>query len=262
MNASLLSRIRAAIRPELETDTDTGTLDTDERASVLGLFEVLTADRTFPADRCLAHVDTQTSSRPGFLKAYRDGLALLDAAARKHFSGGCFRELEHQQRRRVLRKLLKRYPHPVNAPRWRRTLRVTGSHLDQMFTRDDTKRFRDFVVRDLLHFYYQGAEGWGTVGYDEFPGHVRHDREPCEVVKLIEDRGRLLLEMSDATIEELDPSGLLADEDLMLTVAVKSGRQRAAFSRSAYYAFVEYIDMDGSRFVLRLGEEEFEIPCE
>ena len=47
----------------------------------------------------------------------------------------------------------------------------------------------------------------------------------------------------------------------MLTTAVKSGRQRASFARSAYYQLVERVDMEDERFVLRMGDEEFEIPC-
>lgn len=99
-------------------------------------------------------------------------------------------------------------------------------------------------MRDLMGFYFQGAEGWAIVGYDEFPGHVRHDQEPCEVIKIIDDEdGRVLLELSDATIEELDPSGLVADKEFVLTAAVKSGRLRAGFARSAYYQLAERIDM-------------------
>ena len=113
-----------------------------------------------------------------------------------------------------------------------------------------------------MGFYFQRAEGWAIAGYDEYPGHVRHDDEECEVVKIIDDEdGRVLLELSDATIEELEPAGLIADKDFMLTAAVKCGRQRASFARSAYYQLVERVDMDDDRFVLRLGDEEFEIPC-
>ena len=262
MNRTLFSKIREALSPTLEADSGTGMLDEEEKATVVALFETLTADPDFPAPQCLKHVDMRTGSNPGYLKAYRDGLNLLDNSAKKHTSGVHFRELDCHQRDAVLRQILRRYPHPSNEFRWRRRFRITGSHLDRALSSTATKRFRDFVVRDLLQFYYQGDEGWRIVDYDEFPGHVRHDREPCEVVRIInDDDGRLLLEMSDATVEELDPSGLVADEDFMLTVSVKSGRQRAGFARAAYYEFVERIDMEEDRFVLRLGDDEYEIPC-
>lgn len=176
--------------------------------------------------------------------------------------GGNFVNQTSAQRDATLRKVLRRYPYRSNEPGWKQRLRVTGGHLDQIFASAAKKRFRQFVVRDLMEFYFQGSEGWAIVGYGEFPGHVRYDDEECEIVKLIDDiDGRVLLELSDATIEELDPSGLLADKDFVLTAAVKCGRKRAGFSRSAYYQIAERVDMDGERFVLRLGSETFEIPC-
>lgn len=257
MNRSLPNRIREIFSLTLEADSATGTLSAGELACVCALLETLTADPGFPAARCRDHVDAQTGSRPGYLKAYRDGVALLDRAA-----GGQFCLLGQAGRDAVLHKILRRYPHRSNEARWRQRLRVTGSHLDQIVSRRATRRFRNFVVRDLMRFYFEGAEGWAIVGYEEYPGHVRHDVGPCEVTRMIDDEdGRVLLELSDATIEELDPTSLIAVRDAMLTVGVKAGRLRAGFARAAYYQLVERIDMDGDRFVLRLGDAEFEIPC-
>lgn len=256
MNRSIFNRIREAVSPALETDSGTGALTEQENACVVALLQTLSADPDFSADRCLEHVAGKTHAKAGYLKAYRDGVSLLDRSARARFA-----DLDTAQRDAVLRKILRRYPYRGNEPRLKQRLRITGSHLDQIFTGQGKKRFREFVVRDLMGFYFQGAEGWKIAGYDEFPGHVRHDDGNCEVVKIIDDEdGRVLLELSDATIEELDPAGLIADEDFMLTVAVKSGRQRASFARAAYYQLVERIDMGDGRFVLRIGDEEIEIP--
>src|SRR5690606_40820961 len=64
----------------------------------------------------------------------------------------------------------------------RRSSDLTGENLDVVFGRFTNRRFRQFVVRDLLLHYYSGAAGWSVVGYDEFPGHVRYESEPCAVL--------------------------------------------------------------------------------
>ena len=77
MNKTIYNRIRELVSPSLETDSGTGSLNEDEKAGVIALLKTLTADPDPPAERCLAHVEARTTSQPGYLKAYRDGLALL-----------------------------------------------------------------------------------------------------------------------------------------------------------------------------------------
>ena len=86
------------------------------------------------------------------------------------------------------------------------------------------------------------------MGYDEYPGRVRIEWEPCRVVAVHDEGDHLLLELSDSTYEPLVPDRLEPDEAHEMAVVTKSGRQRATFSREAYFALAEHLthsDEDG-----------------
>jgi hypothetical protein len=240
MNRSIFNRIRERLTPRLNTTTGVGRLDEEALTEIHALFQVLTAEQGLSRERCRAVVDQRTA-RPGYLRAYRSGVRLLRAAALLVGRRTSFAALDERQRELALRLLMRRYPHRSREPRWRRRLRITGSHLDPVLTPSMLLAFREFVARDLLAAYYSGPEGWATVGYDEYPGRVRIEWEPCQVVAVHDEGDHLLLELSDATFEPLIPERLEADEEHELAVITKSGRQRATFSRDAHFAIARHL---------------------
>src|SRR5690606_6556509 len=141
----------------------------------------------------------------------------------------------------------------------RRSSDLTGENLDVVFGRFTNRRFRQFVVRDLLLHYYSGAAGWSVVGYDEFPGHVRYESEPCAVLGFEVDGDAISLRLSDGTFEKLVPETLQIDEDHGLVALAKSGRQRIMFERNTYYSFCELLEETDSGFVLTIGDLAYEV---
>jgi hypothetical protein len=105
-----------------------------------------------------------------------------------------------------------------------------------------------------LRLYYTSDAGWAVVGYtNEFMGKVKSEGDPTEVVSLRVEGGEIILQLSDATFEELDPAALESDEEHGLATKTKAGRQRATFSRGAYNTLAELIEESADGFVLRIG---------
>jgi len=254
MNKLLRTRLKERIEPSLDRRAGTGLLSAGEHATVFGLLQALAWDETFAAERCRGYVDRRTSEEPGLLAEYRDGIGLLRAATRRHFGEQPFEGLRRDERETVLRALLRRYPHEERQARWRRVTRLTGENLDVAFSRRAVRRFRLHVVRDLLRLYYTSDAGWAVVGYtNEFMGKVKSEGDPTEVVSLRVEGGEIILQLSDATFEELDPAALESDEEHGLATKTKAGRQRATFSRGAYNTLAELIEESADGFVLRIG---------
>jgi uncharacterized protein len=63
---------------------------------------------------------------------------------------------------------------------------------------------------------------------------------------------RLSLRLSDRTAEWLDPMTLAVSADGALTVAVKQGRARARFSRSAHVELASHLSVHGEQVVLEI----------
>ena len=263
MNRSLLTRLREFLEPVLDRSAPTGVLSDDERRTVYALFRVLTADESYPEAPVRQYVQRRTKTEPGYFKEYRRGLALLEKVAERESPGRRFADLTDTERNRVLRRVLRSYPHEEKNALWRRRLRLTSENLDVVaaaFGRQAARRFRMFVVRDLLEHYYTGPAGWAVVDYKEFPGRVKSESDPCEVVGFRIEGDALILELSDATYEKLDPRRLELDGESGLAVTTKSGRQRARFSRKAYQAISEYLEeTEDGRFVLMIGSSRHKV---
>ena len=256
MNKRLLSRIKQLLlKPKLDNRAPTGVLTDDEHRTIYALLEVLVDDAGYPATRCREHVARRTAEQPGYLAEYRRGIEVLDRTAARTFGGKRFAQLSSDERNRVLRQLLRRYPHPESDPFWRRQTKLTSENLEILLGLREDRRLRNFVVRDLLEHYYASEAGWSLVGYRDFPGFVRQEREPCEVVGVSRVGDALVLELSDATFERLDPYRLESDETHSLAVITKAGRQRAVFSRKAYHAFCEYLEETADGFDLVVGDK-------
>ncbi len=259
MNKTVFSRIKDILVPRLDETSSTGRLAEEEHVEIHALLQVLADDESCDLKSCHNFVSSRTENQHGMLKEYRYAVTLLSKETRKAFSDKRFSELSLADRDRVLGKILMRYEHPVNASKWRQRGRLTGEHLDVVFGRFTQRRFRQFVVRDLLMHYYTGRRGWATVGYDEFPGYVRYESEPCDVLGFEVDDDVVMLKLSDGTFEKLAPETLRMDEEHGLIAMAKSGRQRIAFERSTYFSFCELLEETENGFVLKLGESIYEI---
>lgn len=250
MSRSLSRRLRAWLEPAAARGVPAGPLSDAEHRTVHALFETLTGDDRYSPALLRRHVERRTAEDGGYPQECRAGLALLGRAMRRESLAGGFADLTLEQRDRVLRRILRSYPHEEKNARWRRRPRLTAENLDLLaggLCRRAERRFRVFVVRDLLEHYYTGPSGWAVVGYREFPGRVRSENEPCEVLGFRVEGDALVLELSDATYETLDPGSLELDEGGALAVRSKSGRQRARFSNAAQQAMGELLreDEDG-----------------
>ncbi|WP_437960434.1 hypothetical protein WME76_12855 [Sorangium sp. So ce119] len=263
MNRNLLSKLKERLQPTLDPEAPTGVLSDAQHEIVYALFQVLAADEGFPREQVRRHVDARTRAEPGYLREYAAAVALLEAATARRHPGRAFTALSAEARDAVLRSILRPYPSARREPAWRRRLKLTSENLD--VARGATiggrpaRRFRLHVVRDLLVYYYTTAAGWAVVGYDAFPGRSRAELEPCEVRSVSIERGRILLALSDGSVEELAPQAVRVEGDDGLSILVKAGRQRASFSRAALLSLGEHLDEEGGALVLRVGDRTHEI---
>jgi hypothetical protein len=68
---------------------------------------------------------------------------------------------------------------------------------------------------------------------------------------------RILLTLSDETVEPLVPQTLVVGRENVLYCDVKSGRFQARFSRAAYYQIAEWIEEEAGRFYLILNGKTY-----
>jgi hypothetical protein len=95
-------------------------------------------------------------------------------------------------------------------------------------------------------------------------GYVQVADAPYGVRGATVEPGRVLLHLSDRSIEELDPATLSVDREGVLHCTVKGGH-RARFTRSAQVALGLALEEDPAspgRFVLRLGSATYGIRAE
>jgi hypothetical protein len=68
------------------------------------------------------------------------------------------------------------------------------------------------------------------------------------------------LNLSDRSLERLDPATLSVDDDGVLACRVKRGRAKARFSRDAQVALGEQLVQSGNRLSLKVGQQLIEVP--
>lgn len=253
MNESLITKIRKRLTARLDQTKPTGVLCDEEMETLCALYQVLAADEDFPRNECVDFFNRRTLDQPGRLHAYREGLALLTSRCPE------FTHLSIDERDAVLKKMLRSYPHRSLESAWRRRLRLTGAVWDRFLTSARTLRFRDLVARDLLSHYYTSGRGWQVVAYDEYLGYVRTIDEQCEVTSIDLDGPRLVLTLSDATVEVLEDDGLRISEDGHFRVVTKWGRQTATLSRRAHNLLAEVLEEDDAGFFVRAGERCYRV---
>jgi hypothetical protein len=259
MNARVLSKLRERLQPALDRRAPVGILTDAQHEVIYALLQVLAGDTSFPRADVRAYVDERTSTVPGYLREYQTAVELLSAATARRHPGTAFPALSVAARDEVLRSFLRRYPSPRGQPAWRRRLRLTSENVDTLVAGGQARRFRLYVARDLLAFYFSSAAGWAVVGYQAFPGRSRAELEPCEVRSVAIEQGQVILALSDGSFEPLETRALRAEGNADLSVMVKSGRQRASFSRVALLALGEHVEEADGALVLRIGPRTYEI---
>ena len=196
-------------------------LSIDEKETMYALLEAVTAHPGFSGERFLKFLDFRSDLHGEM----RFASSLLNAASGKRYKGLPFYQLTSEARQKVLESLLTKYPYRSNESALRNRLGLTSKNFELLTTSSATKSFRKYVVRELLAFYYEGAEGWAVVGYDTPRGFAAEEQGEGEVIALLEQSGMLLLELSDGTFEEFDQSNYIDGNDSMIWV--KGRRQKA-----------------------------------
>ena len=187
-----------------------------EFGDLFALLRVLTDDESLTESEFRRYLDSRLGRHPGRLQACRAGLEFL---------GGGFADLVRAEQESRLGKLLRGYPFQENNSGWRKRLRLTSENLDLLIASPSAKRFRYFVVRELLRYYYGGRRGWELVGCENYPGRPAIEREFGHVASA-ERRGmQLFLVLDDGSYEKFTV------ENLSATTA--GSRPRAVPNRAA-----------------------------
>jgi hypothetical protein len=88
---------------------------------------------------------------------------------------------------------------------------------------------------------------------------VRVEDAPYVVTALrMTDEG-LRLRLSDESHEILDPATLRFSDENVPYCKVRNQRMEAKFTRTAYYELAEFIEEKGDGFVLKVGDERFDL---
>ena len=84
---------------------------------------------------------------------------------------------------------------------------------------------------------------------------------PFIVRKVVRDGDKLSLELSSRETVELDVSTIAVGDDNVMYALVGETKDRARFSRPAYYQLMEFLDQDeDEKFYLKLGESRVYLP--
>jgi hypothetical protein len=222
MIRNIARKVRDSLSPQkrLLGDIDEP-LSIDEKEGMYALLEAVTAHPGFSAERFLKFLD----HRADLHGEMRFASELLNNASANRYKGLPFYQLTSEARQKVLESILTKYPYRSNESPLRDRLGLTSKNLDLLTSSRAVKSFRQYVVRELLAFYYEGAEGWAVVGYDNPRGHAAEEHGEGEVIALLEQSGMLLLELTDGTFEEFDQSNYIDGDDSMIWV--KGRRQKA-----------------------------------
>jgi hypothetical protein len=81
---------------------------------------------------------------------------------------------------------------------------------------------------------------------------------PFFVKQVNREENKLLLVISNGMLEELDPSSLEIGDNNILYAKVGTNKDRAKFTRPAYYQLMEYLCEDeGKGYFLKVGEKRY-----
>jgi hypothetical protein len=177
-------RLIYILRPGLDHTAPTGRLSAQEMDTMIALLEILLPVRLWPDRVAMADMVNQaTESVKGLLRAYQDGVVLLDQAARKYTPSRRFAAAESEMRQRILETLLWKYAGGKSG-----TLSyyvgLCYASLERLCQSAPRRRFRELVVRDLLRRFYAGSVAWKMAGYSRYPGIPGHPRASVRPLRL------------------------------------------------------------------------------
>jgi hypothetical protein len=181
-----LKRLLYILRPGLDHTAPTGRLSAQEMDAMIALLEILLPVTLWPGREAMADMVNQaTGNVKGILRAYQEGVLLLDQTAREYTPGRSFAVAESEMRQRILETLLWKYAGGRSG-----TLSyyvgLCYSSLERLCQSTPRRRFRELVVRDLLRRFYAGSVAWKMAGYSRYPGIPGHPR--ASVVPLQAER--------------------------------------------------------------------------
>lgn len=258
MNTTFAHTIRLFFEARLDPAAGSGVLEKSEEVTLGALYTALCDDDAHDTSGYFSALRARTQQEPGLLVQFQKAAALLQEISRKKFSRP-FEALKADQKDVVLGQLLSGNVSRLSESNFKNRLKMTRWHIDQIVCAPAKRAFRQFVSADMLLDYFRTEKGWGLVGYREYPGRVRGEWEPCEVVRVHFEGDDILLELSDLTFDKLRSDALQIEGEDSLIAVTKYGRQRAKFSRAAYNTLTELLESDGDEMLIRRGNREWKI---
>jgi hypothetical protein len=179
-----LKRLFYILRPGLDSTAPLGRLSAQEMDTMIALLEILLPVTLRPGREVMVDIVNQaTENVKGLLQAYQDGVFLLDQSAREYAPGRGFAGAETEMRQRILETLLWKYAGGKSG-----TLSyyvgLCYASLERLCQSAPRRRFREFVVRDLLRRFYAGSMAWRMAGYSRYPGMPGYPRASAQQLRL------------------------------------------------------------------------------
>jgi len=229
---SIRTKLKNYFKPQLPIPApeDAPPLSDTEVDCLLSLVRILCDDQTLTEPDFRAHLEARVAQHRGFLTAYRTGIDLVGAE---------FSDMSPTEGDQKIRKILRPYRFRENDSNWRKQLRLTSENLDLLLSSPKVKIFRQFVVRDLLDFYYRGERSWEAVGYEDYPGKSLANDSDGVVTSVGQRGGDLFLSLADGSYEKFDQKNLSSDQT---TIETKGGRQTAVVSEEAREGIAEFLN--------------------
>jgi hypothetical protein len=126
-----------------------------------------------------------------------------------------------------------------------------------MIRRDIVILFYKLLYRDADGRYFIESNG------DRHPVEVEDTPfivKKVDKIDQCENGGqKILITLSDETVESLDPETLTIGNDNVMYCTVKNKRFAASFSRAGYYQLAEYIEycIEKEKFIISLNDKHF-----
>jgi len=170
------------LRPNLTNDFPAGRLSISEMENLLALVEVLVPERYLPdREERIRIINTNTENDgpmdddgPMYFE-YKAACILLDKTTIKLEGIQGFHQASPKQRENILRSLLWNYEAgDSTGPSY--YVGTIYASLERIFQSESQRRFREYVVRDLMRsFYIQDGVAFQLADYDYWPGIPARD---------------------------------------------------------------------------------------
>jgi len=231
---SVWTQLKNRIRPGLP-EPEPGSAEADRKltdvefSKLFALLRLLVDDKTLTEPHFRQFLESRIARHPGLLVAFRDGIGLL---------GESFERQPRAKQERRLSKILRRYPFHENNSAWRKRIRFTSENIDLLVAPASAKRLREYVVRELLRYYYGNQRGWELVNYENYPGKPVLESELGHVVGVERRGGELFLLLEDGSYEKFDQANRSDDG---LWIQTKGGAQRSSLTQGVLEGIEQFL---------------------